>query len=93
MDHDPLLNQPPPLRLACWIAIGKALGLPVSEWLEAIDIQLAAAKRAGTRPVYTPHERMRLGHLAQAITGPLRGLVTWITSPAAMIRWLIPSVN
>jgi transposase InsO family protein len=49
---------------------------------------MMATKRTGTRPEYTTHERMRLGHLAKAITSPLRSLVTWVTSPAAVIRWL-----
>lgn len=78
------------VRYFLWLAIGKALRLPVSELIESINIQLGAARRQrGNRKApFTLRERMRLAELARQIGRPIHTLFRWIVSPDAMIRWL-----
>jgi hypothetical protein len=66
---DQLLGQPKGVRFAIWLLVGRSLGLPVHEMLEAITIQLSAAKRQrGNRSApFTDRERMRLAQLVCAI--------------------------
>jgi transposase len=86
---DPL-GQPTGIRYFLWLGIGKALGLPVDAILEAITINLEAAKRErGQRPApFTVHERMRLAALAVTIGKDLQSCFTWLAAPASLVRWL-----
>jgi putative transposase len=87
---DQLLRQPKGVRFALWLLVGRSLGLPVDEMLEAMTIQLAVAKRLRGRhgAPFTDRERMRLAGLARAIGTSLNRMLTWIVSPEALIRWL-----
>ncbi|TVR43381.1 MAG: hypothetical protein EA402_09800 [Planctomycetota bacterium] len=86
-----LLNSPPSLRWALWLACGKALGLPVGQLQQSIAIQMRAAQRAYRQhggAWFTLHERLILARLAQRLGRTARGLMTWMVQPASLIRWL-----
>jgi len=77
-------------RFAIWMALGKAIDLPVDELHEAIALQMDAARRErGGQPApLSLRERFRLAVLARAIGPTLAKHVAWILKPASAIRWL-----
>ena len=78
------------IRVSLWMLCGTALGLPVDDLVNAIDQQLAAAKRslAGKRVRMTTAERLTHARTMERLVGPFRDLFHWIVSPDALIRWL-----
>ena len=94
MSNPPTLAEaqslPLRIRVSLWMLCGAALGLPVDDLVNAIDQQLAAAKRslAGTRVRMTIAERLTHAKTMERLVGPFRDLFHWIVSPDALIRWL-----
>ena len=78
------------IRVSLWMLCGAALGLPVDDLVNAIDQQLAAAKRslAGKRLRMMLAERLTRAKTMERLVGPFRDLFHWIVSPDALIRWL-----
>ena len=77
-------------RYLIWRAFGHALGLPIDELFEPIDIEMAAAKRerGGKTAPLTKYERFRLAQLAQNIGTTMAGCIQWLITPASLIRWM-----
>jgi len=78
------------IRLGLWMALGRALRLPVDALFESMDLQMMAAWRQlpGGRLRQPLGERLRLAQLAKQLPGRLRDLIAWIIQPTSLIRWL-----
>ncbi len=78
------------IRFGLWMMCGAALGLPVDDFVTAIDQQLIAARGTlhGQHLRMTTVERVAHARTMERLVGPFRNLFHWIVSPEALIRWL-----
>ena len=85
-----ILAFPQNLRVRLWMAYGTALGLPVDDLVQSINLQLTAARRTldGKRVRLSVTERLQHANLSGRLTDPFRALFQWIVSPESLIRWL-----
>ena len=85
-----ILALPQNLRVGFWMAYCTALGLPIDDLVQSLNLQLTSARRAlgGKRVRLSVTERLQLVKLSGRLIGPFRALFQWIVSPASLIRWL-----
>jgi transposase InsO family protein len=78
------------IRVSLWMMVGAALGLPIDELVETINLDLRTAKRTlgNLRVRMTIAERLRRAHLGLRLGEPFKQLFAWIVSPDSLIRWL-----
>ena len=71
-----ILSLPMRIRLSLWMIVGSALGLPVDELVEAINLDLRIAKRTlgNSRVRMTIAERLRRAHLSLRLGEPFTDL-------------------
>lgn len=77
------------IRVSIWMLCGSALGLPVDDFVAAVDQQPTAARHSlrGRRLHMTTTERLTHARTMKRLIGPFRDLFRWIVSPDALIRW------